>query len=312
MKIQDKFYHMIKSLLPRSTQIALRRWHIQAKVGRVSNVWPIDDVAGGIPNGWKGWPFGRRFAFVLTHDVEAGRGVERCLRLAKMEKELGFVSSFNFVPERYPLPDRLRAELVMAGFEVAVHDLKHDGRLFESERNFLERVGNVNEYLLAWNSVGFRSGSMYHNLDWMHHMKIEYDSSTFDTDPFEPQPDGMRTVFPVWIPNSFGSDGYVELPYTLPQDMTLFVLLEHKDTNTWKSKLEWIVNRGGMALLIAHPDYMNWGDEKRKVDEYSCAIYREFLCYVIERYRGQFWNGLPREVARCWRSCMAMQLNDCR
>jgi hypothetical protein len=25
--------------------------------------------------------------------------------------------------------------------------------------------------------------------------------STFDTDPFEPQPDGMGTIFPFWVPN---------------------------------------------------------------------------------------------------------------
>ena len=146
---------------------------------------------------------------------------------------------------------------------------------------------------------------MYHNLDWMHSMEIEYDASTFDTDPFEPQPDGLHTVFPIWIPRQAGSDGYVELPYTLPQDMTLFVLLGQKDTQAWKNKLDWIAERRGMVLFVTHPDYMNWGDEKQKVDEYPFELYRELLCYVKEKYRGQFWNALPRDVARCWRSCMA-------
>jgi glycosyltransferase involved in cell wall biosynthesis len=40
---------------------------------------------------------------------------------------------------------------------------------------------------------------MLHKLDWLHDLDIEYDSSTFDTDPFEPQPDGMATIFPVWV-----------------------------------------------------------------------------------------------------------------
>lgn len=305
MRFKDRFYHLIKSLLPRSMQIVLRRCVVQCKAKRVGKVWPIDVSAGGTPPGWKGWPYGRTFAFVLTHDVEDRRGVGRCLRLANMEKELGLISSFNFVPQRYPLSLQLRAELVAAGFEVGVHDLKHDGKLFRSEKRFLERVVHVNEYLRAWNAVGFRSGSMYHNLDWMHSMEIEYDASTFDTDPFEPQPEGLHTVFPIWIPGRQGSDGYVELPYTLPQDMTLFVLLGQKDTQAWKNKLDWIAERRGMVLFVTHPDYMNWGDEKQKVDEYPFELYRELLCYVKEKYRGQFWNALPRDVARCWRSCMA-------
>ena len=77
---------------------------------------------------------------------------------------------------------------------------------------------------------------MLHNLDWLHELEIEYDLSTFDTDPFEPQPEGQHTIFPFWVPrppvaealNSQLStlnnprSGYVELPYTLPQDSTLF------------------------------------------------------------------------------------------
>ena len=53
--------------------------------------------------------------------------------------------------------------------------------------------------------------------------------------------------------------GYVELPYTLPQDFLLFILLQEKNIDTWKKKLDWIVDHGGMALFIAHPDYMNFG-----------------------------------------------------
>jgi hypothetical protein len=305
MRRWNKLYYLVKSVLPRSTQIALRRWRLRYKIEQFTDVWPIDDAAGEEPPGWRGWPYGRKFAFVLTHDVEGRRGLERCLRLAKMENELGLVSSFNFVPQRYSLSPQLRTDLVASGFEVGVHDLKHDGKLFESEKRFFERVGRVNQYLRAWNAVGFRAGSMYHNLDWMHHMEIEYDLSTFDTDPFEPQPDGMRTVFPVWIPNRQGNGGYVELPYTLPQDMTLFVLMGHKDTHVWKNKLDWIAKKGGMVLFIVHPDYMNWGDGDRKVDEYPFELYRDFLCHVTERYRGIFWNALPREVARYWKSCLA-------
>jgi hypothetical protein len=36
--------------------------------------------------------------------------------------------------------------------------------------------------------------------DWLHQLNIEYDLSTFDTDPFEPQPEGRHTIFPFWVP----------------------------------------------------------------------------------------------------------------
>ena len=59
---------------------------------------------------------------------------------------------------------------------------------------------------------------MFHNLDWLHELKIEYDASTFDTDPFEPQPDGVGTIFPFWVTGRQPDEGYVEMAYTLPQD----------------------------------------------------------------------------------------------
>ena len=78
---------------------------------------------------------------------------------------------------------------------------------------------------------------MLNNLDWLHDLDIAYDASTFDTDPFEPQPDGVGTIFPYWIPGpcapaseipntqlAVSRPGYVELPYTLPQDSSLFLL----------------------------------------------------------------------------------------
>ena len=69
---------------------------------------------------------------------------------------------------------------------------------------------------------------MYHNLDWTQSLNVTYDASTFDTDPFEPHPDGLGTIFPKWISANGTGKGYVELPYTLPQDFTLFVLMREE------------------------------------------------------------------------------------
>jgi len=44
--------------------------------------------------------------------------------------------------------------------------------------------------------VGFRAPAMHDNLEWISELNLEYDLSTFDTDPFEPQSDGVGTIFP--------------------------------------------------------------------------------------------------------------------
>jgi hypothetical protein len=142
---------------------------------------------------------------------------------------------------------------------------------------------------------------MDHRLEWFHELEIEYDASTFDTDPFEPHAVGVGTIFPYIVQGPAAQRGFVELPYTLPQDFTLFILMRKNNIEIWKRKLEWIVERGGMVLMNTHPDYMNFG-EKYSSEEYPVRIYEEFLNYVKKRYAGQYWHALPREVARFWRN----------
>lgn len=296
-----KLYYAIKPLIPRNVQIWLRRMLVQRQLKRHGDVWPVDEKAVKQPDRWSGWPGGKRFALVLTHDVDTARGQERCRELMALEQRMGFLSAFNFVPERYAVSPELRRDLVERGFEVAVHGLNHDGKLFLSRKKFHEQAVRINHYLKEWNSVGFVSPSMHRNLEWTHELNIEYDVSTFDTDPFEPQPDGVATVFPFHVQGDDGQRGYIELPYTLPQDFTLFVLMKERNIDIWKKKLDWIAGKGGMALLITHPDYMNGKHNWRNIEEYPMDYYKEFLDYVNDRYEGQYWNALPKEMARFWR-----------
>jgi hypothetical protein len=291
-------YYTLKPFIPRRVQIALRRRYVAARLPQAGSCWPVDEQSATPPAGWRGWPGGKRFALVLTHDVEGDRGVRRVKALAAIERDLGFRSSFNFVPLRYAVPPSVRAFLAADGFEVGVHDLSHDGRLYSSRKRFERGAATINEYLRSWGAVGFRSASMWHNLAWMHRLRIEYDSSTFDTDPFEPQPDGLGTIFPLWVDGAGPGEGYVELPYTLPQDLTVFVLLRQVDGDLWRRKLAWIADHGGMALVNTHPDYMALDGRKPGVDEYDPRLYGEFLLHVKERYAGQYWDALPRDVAR--------------
>lgn len=243
------------------------------------------------------WPDSSHFSFVLTHDVETEKGLQCVKKLADIDLHYGFRSSFNFVPERYSLTPKLRAELNEESFEVGVHGLKHDGKLFFSKEIFEKRASRINHYLKNWDAVGFRSPLTHRNPEWMQSLEIEYDSSFFDTDPYETMPGGTMSIWP------FSIGHFVELPYTLPQDSTLFITLGETSIDIWKRKLDWIAENQGMALVNVHPDYIdfeNKGGKGAQSGKYPLRFYLEFLDYV--KNKGNYWHALPREVARWWRS----------
>lgn len=302
--LRNRIYYLLKPFIPRRVGMRIRRWRARHIREKSSRFWPVFPGSGESPEGWRGWPGGYRFAFVITHDVEGPEGVEKCLRLAEIEEEASFRSSFNFIPEgSYRVSPRLREALTLKGFEVGIHDLRHNGFLYRSREHFRRNAARINTYLREWNAQGFRSGFMLHNLDWLHDLDVLYDASTFDTDPFEPQPDGFRTIFPFFVKAPAGSErpGYVELPYTLPQDSTLFLLLREKTTEIWKRKLDWVAEHGGLALVNIHPDYMCFPDEKNIPYHYPVELVKELLRYVSEKYHGAYWNPLARDLASWYR-----------
>lgn len=298
------FYYYIKPFIPRPLQIILRRPIVRFKRALNTHNWPIDEKAKTPPDGWSGWPGRKQFALVLTHDVDTEKGLRNYHKLMELEERLGFRSSFNLVPEPYQVSPELRNYILQKGFEIGVHGLKHDGKLFMSRKIFQQKAIAINRYLKAWDSVGFYSPSMHHNLEWVHDLDIEYDSSTFDTDPFEPEPEGVGTIFPFWVQNGSTPNRYVELPYTLPQDFTLFILMREKNIEIWKKKLDWIAEKGGMALLNTHPDYMNFDQDGLGFDQYPSIYYEEFLAYVSKEYATQYWHVLPKEMACFWSSTL--------
>ncbi len=303
-----RLYYQLKPFLPARIRWALRRHRATGVRRRSQAVWPINEAAGATPHGWPGWPGGKRFALVLTHDVESANGLGKVHSLAELEMKMNLRSVFNFIPEgSYPVPDELRYWLARHGFEVGVHDLHHDGKLYQSRRVFLSKAKQINHHLRRWGAAGFRSGFMLRQLDWLHELETEYDASTFDTDPFEPQPQGCRTIFPFFVANQNrgGAPGYVELPYTLPQDSTLYLLLGERTPDIWLRKLDWIVQRGGLALVNIHPDYMDFERSDYAAFRYPASHVEDLLDYVSTRYRDEFWNPLPKELAAWFRaSCL--------
>jgi hypothetical protein len=295
-----KIYYKLKPIIPRRLQIILRRFIINLNKDKYKDIWPIYKKVGRAPEGGLGWPNNKQFALVLTHDVDTLKGEERCLDLMRIEKDLGFKSAYYFVPGICKNCFSIHRELRRNKFEVGIHGLFHDGRLYQSRKIFLNRAACINHFLSEWKAVGFRSPAMHHDLTWIHDLNIMYDASTFDVDPFEPQPGGVETIFPFLVNNKISRKSYIELPYTLPQDFTIFILMRQRNIDIWRKKLDWIAENNGMALVITHPDYMNIKGNKSSIDEYPVSYYLDFLHYIKNKYADQYWHALPKEVAQFW------------
>lgn len=301
-------YYTLKPLLPRPLQLALRRRFAPIQARRGFPAWPIEPilvdrqheevrrrlhktVAGRYPF-VNFWPDGKRFAAILTHDVEGPAGVTNVHRVREVERRHGFVSSWNFVAEWYPIPDGLLDELRAEGCEIGLHGIRHDGKLFRDRASFEAALPAIGSYLAAWGAVGFRSPATHRKAEWMGELPVLYDSSFPDTDPFEPKAGGCCSIFP------FRFGDVVELPITLAQDHTLWQILREPGIARWLQKSDWIMRNHGLINVIVHPDYV--------VDPGRLELYAEFLAFLRRRNDG--WHALPRDVARWWRQRERLQI----
>jgi hypothetical protein len=302
-------YYFAKPAIPRTAQLALRRRLVQVQSQSDFPRWPVEDslhdlyswllgVLAGVRGGpvpWLDtWPGSRSWALVLTHDVETEVGCRNIHVLRDAERAVGFRSSWNFVPERYPIEASVLQALRDEGCEIGVHGLRHDGRDLGSRRLFEQRRPTIRAYAERWDATGFRSPATQRVWEWMPRLGFDYDSSYTDTDPYEPTPGGCCSYLPYF------NEGQVELPITLPQDHTLFVILQHPNADVWLHKAKHLRERGGMALVLAHPDYA--------VDTRVATAWNRLL----EEFRDDdtAWQALPREVADWWRRRAASSLRE--
>lgn len=295
-------YYAVKPLLPRAVQLALRRAYARRQASVEFPRWPIEPILvdrqraelrerletqGAERTPFVSyWPNGRRFATILTHDVESSAGVANVSRVLEVERRHGFVSSWNFVAEWYPIDELLFDEIRSLGGEIGLHAIKHDCRLFESRDSFEAELPKIHRYLEDWGAVGFRSPATHRNAEWMPDLGCLYDSSFPDTDPFEPQPGGCCSILPFFL------DDLVELPITLVQDHTLFEILREDSIRLWTEKADWIARNHGLVNVITHPDYL---DTPRRL-----RMYEELLEHLASLAGA--WHALPRDVARWWRT----------
>ena len=297
-----QLYYLLKPLMPRAAQLALQRVNARRRLQSVEfPAWPQDATltdllgvlmadrmrAAGVDRvpfiGF--WPSGKTWAWCLTHDVETGDGQAQVEPMAAAEEEQGFRSSWNFVPERYPVDQGRMEALRERGHEIGVHGLEHSTKLFSSRDEFVRRSRKINGYVKEWGAVGFRSPATYRNPFWLPEIEVDYDSSFMDNATLEPQRGGICSAFPFML-----SDRMVELPITLPMDHTLINVLRRDVVTAFASKLAWIRDQHGLAVALFHPDYNTSRDA---LDRYG-----EVIRGLSEEPGG--WYALPRDIADWW------------
>jgi glycosyltransferase involved in cell wall biosynthesis/peptidoglycan/xylan/chitin deacetylase (PgdA/CDA1 family) len=282
--IHKLYYSFLRPILPKTFRKSFQRFYKLNLKFNKNFIEPIKvSELRNKPtfNYSKYYPEPYSSAIILTHDVDSKEGFEYIPKILSMTRDYNFRSCWYIIPYKYKIDSAIIDMILEAGDEIGIHGYNHDGKLFSSRKEFFRRAPLINDAIKQFNSSGFRAPMVHRKLNWIKELEIEYDSSSFDYDPFQPFPGGTGLIYP------FKYDRLVELSYTIPQDHTLFYELKQKDITIWINKIEWLLRNNGMILSITHPDYL--------IEMNHFAMYKELLEYLstIENT----WKCLPREIA---------------
>ena len=313
-KAVRKTYYFFRPVLPLAVRTPLQRFRLRNWRETKFPQWPVDrtvDIlarrllalgmkAQGInelPFIWF-WPDGAQGCAMMTHDVETTAGRDFCGKLMDINDSFGIKSAFNIIPEsRYTISPEFISAFRNRGFEVNVHDLNHDGHLFEDREEFLRRAKRINAYGRQFNSSGFRSGILYRNQEWLDALDFSYDMSVPNVAHLDPQEGGCCTVMPYF------NGGILELPLTTTQDHTLFHILDEYSLDLWEQQIRLILEANGLISFIIHPDYIL---QKRPQNVYKELL--NTLCRLRDQEKEHVWIALPGEVNQWWRTRTELEL----
>lgn len=307
-----KLYYLIRECLPISVRRHLQKVYLRDWQELPFPAWPVDFTVDNLheaflrllmetsgtkklPFIWF-WPDGAPTCLIMTHDVETLGGRKFTFKLMDLDDSYGIKASYQVIPQkRYDVPDEYVSEIRSRGCEFNIHDLTHDGRLFQDRAECLRQAAKINAYVRQYNAHGFRAGSMYRNQDWYDVFEFSYDMSVPNVAHLEPMRGGCCTVMPYFIGN------VVELPLTTTQDYSLFNILNDYSINLWKRQATLIAEKHGLMSFVAHPDYLL---ERRARDVFESLL--NYLRQTIDR--DKIWAALPGEVDRWWRARSQMKL----
>ena len=309
--LQDCYY-FLRPLLPLAIRKRIQRLVFQRRLSGMFPAWPIDcsveeifeqlmvlviqsSGVSEIPFIWL-WPHGKQSALTMTHDVEGQKGADHCDFVMDLDDSYGIKAAFQLIPEAaYKSFDTLVSRIRSRGFELNIHDLDHDGRLYEQKERFEKRATRINAYGRQYGMEGFRSGSMHRKQEWFNLLDFQYDMSVPTVSHLEPQKGGCCTVTPYFV------DRILELPLTTIQDHGMFYVLSARSLDLWRQQIEIILSHYGLISFIVHPDYVIEPAEREQ--------YRNLLEYIVKLGEERsIWVALPGEINSWWRERSRLQL----
>lgn len=307
-----KAYYAFRPLLPVDVRRHLQKAWLSGWEKTPFPRWPVDrsvdqmfealmrftltaSDSKRIPFVWF-WPEGKSSCAIMTHDVETQAGLDFCGALMDINDAHGIKSSFQLIPDaRYVVNDTDLLEMKSRAFEVNVHDLKHDGHLFDEYELFQDSASRINEFGARFGSKGFRAAVLYRNQAWFDALKFSYDMSVPNVAHLDPQRGGCCTVMPYFVGD------LLEIPVTATQDYTLFHILQTYSLDLWREQIALIMEQHGLISFIVHPDYL---DSTNAVN-----TYRSLLKHLDQlRQSSNLWIALPGEVDTWWRSRNKMRV----
>ena len=236
---------------------------------------------------------GKKYACLITHDVDTKDGLLRSVTVKKLEEKYDVPSAWYLPSAQYPLDQEIVAALTNNG-EVGSHDTKHDGRLYRlSGKKLADRLSHskkILEKMVGGPVAGFRAPLLQHNSDILSNLKdcgYQYDSSipTWEVKhPRTMRSHGIGTVFPTRI------EGMKELPITIMQDHQLLHVLDctpKEAIETWLSNIAVIKELGGSCVLLSHPEY-------NLLDTQGLPLYEELLNTIA--FDREMLVGLPNKI----------------
>ena len=291
--------HLQRAWLKGWAQKPFPQWPVDKSVDQLFERLMLLTLQSGvhqrIPFIWF-WPQGKASCAIMTHDVETAAGFRWTTQLMDMNDSFQIKSSFQIIPAARYIADRKTLLTIKErGFEVNIHDLKHDGHLFDSRKTFQASASQINEFAVLFGSKGFRAGALYRNQEWFDAFRFSYDMSVPNVGHLDPQPGGCCTVMPYFVGD------VLELPVTTIQDYSLFNVLETYSLDLWNAQIDQIMRQHGLISFIVHPDYLDKSEAK--------TAYTELLYKLATlRAEAELWMALPGEVDEWWRQRSRMTL----
>ncbi|MBJ93135.1 MAG: hypothetical protein CMP23_01530 [Rickettsiales bacterium] len=241
------------------------------------------------------WPEGKRYAFLMTHDIDTRAGMRKAGQVLDEMVELGLKPCFFLVAHGYDWDPGFCEAVRNAGGEIALHGDAHDNRLsFLSGARIGERLDSTREIIEQHQIRGFRSPSLlvsdhlYEQLG----QRFDWDSSVPDCDTHTllgPRR-GCGTIFP------FRRKGTLVVPITMPADDRL-LLLGYRGMellSVLRRKWSYVRKTGGLCHFLTHPEPHLFGHNVLR------DLYRALIQEALDL--DDCWIATPSMIADYWNS----------